>query len=130
MLKWIAVILCIILIGSMFLLVRGTATEVQADPIIGPPTIKTHLNNINAAIVFNTRIVLATLGVIGSLIICIFKITIANLKSSIGHVEGNYKDADNLLRTDIDDNTDDIKDIRKNFMSVTAHDRIGRDKGA
>lgn len=106
------IITTLLLAGAVMFVLVECSSEVAAD-LVGPPTIETHLTNINAAIVLNTRIVLGVFGIIGALIVYIFKSTIGNLKSSIRHVEAN-----------VGENTKDIKDIRKNFMSIETHDRI------
>jgi hypothetical protein len=106
----------------MIALVKCSTTEVSADPIVGPPTIEMHLANINSnmqLIKWMAGGLTAMLGLVGSLIAYIFKSTIANLKSSIGHVEKKAEKA--LKKTD---------EIEREFMSIATHDRICRDKQA
>jgi hypothetical protein len=93
----------------------------SADPTIsGPPTIETHLANINATMTFIKYMGSIIAGLVGLLIgsvIYIFKSTIANVRGSIHHVEKNLKE-------DIDKNEAEIKDIKRNFMSIKSHEMI------
>lgn len=121
MLRWTVVVFCILAMVAMFLFVRGTSTEVQADPI-GPPTIEVYLANIDSnmnLIKWMGGALTGMLTLIGSLLVYIWKITIANIKSSIRHVEENLKE-------DIEKNDKDIDHIKENFMSIKSHGLICR----
>lgn len=100
---------CIAAIAIMLIVARCVPTEVAAN-VVGPPTLYEHVAGINASLAFFRYVagILATmftfiLGLLGY----IWRLTNANMKENI------------------DENKDDIKDIKKTFMSIAAHDRIG-----
>jgi len=115
------IITTLLLAGAVIFVLMECSNTANADPTIaGPPTIYEHVAGINASMQFFKYVagILAgmftfILGLLGY----IWRITVANIKSSIRHVEENLKE-------DIDENKDEIKDIKKNFMSIESHKMI------
>ena len=113
---------CIVAIIVMLVLAKCMPTEVSADPVmVGPPTIYEHVAGINASMQFFKYVagILATmftfiLGLLGY----IWRITIANIKSSIGHVERKAEKAFDKAE-EIDTKMDTEKDrVNRDFRSV------------
>lgn len=109
-------IIALTVLAAVIVLARCLPTPTQADPTIGPPTIETHLANINAALALNTKIILGALGVIGTLLGYLFKSTVNSLKTENGHAS---RKADVALEK--------IDNIEREFMSIATHDRICRE---
>ena len=91
----LTVLVGIIAIISMLILAKCMPTEVSADPV-GPPTIETHLTNINAnmdTIKLMGKILLAALGIIGSLVVYIFmslKERVVKVEEQADHIEETF----------------------------------------
>lgn len=116
-LKRLIMIIAPLLLAIIFICVLMKYSN--ADPV-GPPTIEAHLASINSnmeLIKWMAGGLMTMIGLVGSLIAYIFKSTIANLKSSIGHVERKAERA--LVKTD---------EIEREFMSIATHDRICNQK--
>jgi hypothetical protein len=115
------IIISLLLVAAVMFVLVKCSTDASADPVVaGPPTIETHLANINSnmlLIKYMAGGLMAMIGLVGSLLGYIFKSTIANLKSSIGHVERKAERA--LEKTD---------EIEREFVSIATHDRICRDR--
>lgn len=101
-----------------FLVIGVSAAPVEVQ---GPPTIEQHLTSINAnmqLIKWMAGALIGMVGLVGSLVSYIFLSTVSNLKSSICHVEKKAESA--IEKTD---------NIKREFLSIAAHDRICREKG-
>lgn len=99
---------------ALVVILAATAM-VNAEPIEGQ-TLETHLAKLNSNMQFIRWIgglLVALVGIIGSLVVFIFMNTVGNLKGAIRLVDKKVDVA--LNKTDY---------IEKNFMSIATHDRL------
>lgn len=96
--------------------IQGMPEIVQADPTTMPPTIDQHLANINTNMQFIKLTawgITGLLGLLGGALIYIFKSTVLTIhKRMDSHAE------------DIAQNENELRDIKKDFMSVETHKMI------
>jgi len=124
------IITTLLLAGAVIFVLMECSNTANADPTIaGPPTIYEHVAGINASMQFFKYVAgaLATmftfiLGLLGY----IWKITIANIKSSIGYVEKKAEKAFDKAE-EVDTRIDTEKDrINRDFRAVqTCNERHG-----
>jgi hypothetical protein len=119
----ITAIILIAAIAVIIMLARYLPTEVAADPI-GPPTIETHLANINS----NMLLMKWMIAIVGGLLSALIAVTIYTYKRDIARLDKKAQVAIDLtekLDTKYDGKIDHIEE---NFMSLETYRLISKGK--
>lgn len=105
---------CIVAIIVLLALAKCMPTEVSADPM-GPPTIETYLQNIQAGMI----VLKWALGIVGGIFTAFICVVIYAYKRDIAEVKKDAEEA----KASAGDAFKEINTVKRLFISTENHDR-------